>query len=171
MVLCRQIALLALVSLTLTSLLFAKKQQTQHAPLPAKVLTARTIYIDNQSGWAEAADKAYGQLKAWGKYQIVDAKEKADLILVLTVIEMQQGGQESSWVSTYNSQTGAWTHGTISTPSTNTVRYTEIRLIDPATGDMAWADRLIWSRKRSATEMLIQSLRQRVEEQERQSSR
>jgi hypothetical protein len=74
-----------IVLVVFTSLVFAKKQgSTQHAPLPAKVLAAKTIYIQSDSGWAEAGDKAYTQLKAWGKYQNVDAKEKADMTLVLT---------------------------------------------------------------------------------------
>ena len=53
----RQIALLALVVLVLTPL-FAKKPQPQHAPLPAKVLQGKTIFIRNDSGWAEMADKS-----------------------------------------------------------------------------------------------------------------
>lgn len=51
--------------LALASLASArKKPQPQHAPLPAKVLLGKTIFIDNQSGWAEMGDKAYSALKA-----------------------------------------------------------------------------------------------------------
>src|SRR6476660_1056784 len=161
MVQCRQIALLALVSITLTPLLFAKKQpQSQHAPLPAKVLQGKTIYIQNDSGWAQMGDKAYSALKAWGKYQIVQEKGKADLILVLGVSSTQTEGTDHKWVNLHNSQTGAWTSGSVPVASTDTVQFSEIKLIDPATGDAMWADRREWSRKRSATEVLIQSLRQ-----------
>jgi hypothetical protein len=163
---------LAAILLALASLASAKKQQAQqHAPLPAMVLESKTIYIQNDSGWAEMADKAYTQLKAWGKYQIVDAKEKADLVLVLTVISTETEGSGASWVSVYNSKTGAWTNGSVSSPTRDTVNFTEIKLMGRVSGDTEWADRMMWSRKHSATEALIQSLRQRVEEQEKQSNR
>jgi hypothetical protein len=163
----KQITWLAAILLALVSLASAKKQPIQHAPLPAKVLQGKTIFIQNDSGWADASDKAYTTLKAWGRYQIVDSKEKADLILVLQVIEEAQEGQDSSWVSTYNYKTGAWTNGSVSSPSTNIVRFTQVKVIDSATSEVAWTDRLIWRRKRSATQALIESLRQRVEEQEK----
>jgi len=168
----KRIGRLAAILLALASLASAKKQQPpQHAPLPAKVLESKTIYIQNDSGWAEMADNAYTQLKAWGKYQVVDVKEKADLILVLAVTTEQTEGTRHKWVNLHNSQTGAWTNGTVPVATTETLKFSELKLIDPATGDMAWSDRLMWSRKRSATEVLIQSLRQRVEEQEKQSAR
>jgi hypothetical protein len=172
MVQLKQTARLAATLLVLVSLASGKKQEVQqHAPLPAKVLESKTIYIQNDSGWAEAADKAYSELKTWGRFQVVDVKEKADLIMVLAITTMQRQGTDSSWVSMYNSQTGAWTNGSVQTPSTATRRFTQIKLIDPVTGNTVWTDQQIWRRKRSATEQLIQSLRQRVEEQEKQSSR
>jgi hypothetical protein len=168
----KRVARLTAILLALASLASAKKQQApQHAPLPAKVMESKTIYIQNDSGWAEMADNAYTQLKAWGKYQVVDVKEKADLILVLAVTTEQTEGTQHKWVNLHNSQTGAWTNGTVPVATTETLKFSELKLIDPATGDLAWSDRLGWSRKRSATEVLIQSLRQRVEEQEKQSAR
>lgn len=167
----KQITLLVSILLTLASLASAKKQPAvQHAPLPAKVLEGKTIFIQNDSGWADAADKAYTTLKAWGRYQVVDSKEKADLILVLQVIEEEENGRGSSWVSTYNYKTGAWTNGSVSSPSTDILRFTQIKVIDPTTNETAWTDRQVWRRKRSATQVLIESLRQRIEEQEKQAA-
>jgi hypothetical protein len=167
----KRIGRLVAILLALASLASAKKQQPpQHAPLPAKVLESKTIYIQNESGMAEMADKAYTQLKAWGKYQVVDVKEKADLILVLAVTTEQTEGTRHKWVNLHNSQTGAWTNGTVPVATTETFKFSELKLIDPATGDVAWADRQAWGR-RPSTEVLIQSLRQRVEEQEKQASR
>ncbi len=146
---------------------FAKKKQAvQYAPLPAKVLAAKTIYIQNESGYAEMVDKAYTSLKAWGRYQLVDAKEKADLILLLTVGTEQKEFHET--VSIYNPKTG-WSHGTVPTPSTYAWTFSQARLIDPATGDTVWADERAWIREHSATEELIKGLRQLIEEQEQGS--
>jgi hypothetical protein len=48
--------------LAMSTLMFGKKPEAvQHAPLPAKVLTAKTIYIQNDSGYVDMADKAYTQ--------------------------------------------------------------------------------------------------------------
>lgn len=88
---------------------------------------------------------------------------------MLGVSITQTEGTRHKWVNLHNSQTGAWTNGTVPVTSTDTLQFSEIKLIDPATGDPMWEDRREWSRKRSATEILIQSLRQRVEEQEKQS--
>lgn len=164
----KQLVAGTLMLLALTCVSSAKKhQEVQHAPLPAKVLASKTIYIQNDSGYAGAADKAYTQLKAWGKYQIVDDKKKADLVLVLTTSTSQTDTKKAAQVNTYNSKTGAWTYGTVNTPTTETVDSTRITVIDPATGDTMWADQMEWGRRYSATEELIKELRKRVEEQEK----
>lgn len=144
----------------------AKKKQVEHAPLPAKVLSAKTVYIQNDSGFADIADKAYSQLKSWGRYRVVDTKQHADLVLIFTATSEQTEGTTPTHVSTYNYQTGAWTSGTATAPSTDTWHYTQVKLVDPETDDVAWADRRIWG-KHSATEELIKALRERVEEQEK----
>lgn len=147
----------------LAAQVFAKKKQAvQYAPLPAKVLAAKTIHIQNESGYAEMVDNAYTSLKAWGRYQLVDAKEKADLILLLTVATEQKESHET--VSIYNPKTG-WSHGTVGTPSTYAWTFSQTRLIDPATGDTVWADERAWIGK-PAIEELIKGLRERIEEQE-----
>ncbi len=150
-----------------TAVFGKKKLAVQSTPLPAKVLSAKTIYIQNESGYAEMAAKAYPSLKAWGRYQLVDAKEKADLILLLKVGNERMETHEA--VSIYNPMTG-WSHGTDRTPSSIPVwSFSQMRLIDPATGDTVWADQRAWSGRYSATEELIKGLRQRIEEQEKGS--
>jgi hypothetical protein len=52
------------------------------APLPSKVLEASSIYLVNDSGDTKALDSAYNALKKWGKYEVVQDRGKADLLLV-----------------------------------------------------------------------------------------
>jgi hypothetical protein len=139
-------------------------EAAQHAPLPAKVIAAKTIFIQNDSGRAEIADKAYQAINAWGRYQIVDSSANADLILILTVSTGQRSTSEHSSVSTYNAGSGTWTYGSVDSPGTQTSKFTQVELVDPVTHDTEWTDERPWGRK-SATQELIKGLRQRVEYQ------
>jgi hypothetical protein len=71
----------------LTTLLLGlgvSQARDKRAALPSKVLSARTIYVDNQTNDAEIQYDAYLGLSKWGRYEIVDAPQKADLVLRFT---------------------------------------------------------------------------------------
>jgi hypothetical protein len=52
--------------------------------LPTSVLSARTIYVDNQTTSAELQNTAYTELSKWGRFQILDAPQKAEIVLRLS---------------------------------------------------------------------------------------
>jgi hypothetical protein len=54
------------------------------APLPASVIAAKTVYIDNQTGHAEITDRAYDALNKWGRFKILKDAKDADLVLRFT---------------------------------------------------------------------------------------
>src|ERR1700730_13244984 len=56
----------------------------QHAPLPASVIAAKTVYIDNQTGHAEITDRAYDALSKWGRFKILTNAKDDDLVLRFT---------------------------------------------------------------------------------------
>jgi hypothetical protein len=56
----------------------------KHAPLPASVMAAKTVYIENQTGHPEITDRAYDALSKWGRFKILKDAKDADLILRLT---------------------------------------------------------------------------------------
>jgi len=56
----------------------------KRAAVPSKVLSAKTIYVDNQTNDAEIQHDAYMGLTKWGRYEIVETPQKADLVLRLT---------------------------------------------------------------------------------------
>jgi hypothetical protein len=56
----------------------------KHAPLPASVIAAKTVYIDNQTGHAEITDRAYEALSKWGRFKILTNTKDADLVLRFT---------------------------------------------------------------------------------------
>ena len=56
----------------------------KYPPLPASVLAAKTVFIDNQTGFSQITDKAYEALSKWGRYKIVKDAKDADLVLRFT---------------------------------------------------------------------------------------
>ena len=119
--------ILLALSIALSTLAFAKEKQ--HLPLPSQIKSAKTIYIDNQSRYAELGDRAYEQLKKWGRWEVVADRQNADLILLLSAQEHDDGsvGTTTSWtdkkgiVHTTSNATGT------------TVGYTFITVIDAKT--------------------------------------
>jgi hypothetical protein len=52
-----------------------------YAPLPKPLKEAQTVYLQNETNWPKIADKAYKELKSWGRYRVVDDPAEADLVL------------------------------------------------------------------------------------------
>jgi hypothetical protein len=52
--------------------------------LPATVLSAKTIYVENETADAQFQNSAYTELTKWGRLQIVDSLQKADMVLRLS---------------------------------------------------------------------------------------
>lgn len=85
------------------------------APLPAKVLSVKSIYVENH-GSAKDADRAYDELKKWGRWEIVQDRAKADLVVILP---SQEGQYSSGQTQTYDPTpapgmggAGTWKYGT-----------------------------------------------------------
>lgn len=158
----------------LTALRADAKRPKVHAPLPKQVLEAKTVYLDNQSGFASLGDKAYDELTKWGRFKVVDQRQNADLILLLSASEYRGG---------YVTSGTAQQHGTVddsgnievsgeseSTTTPVVYRRTHLTVIDPKTGTSLWSDSKAWGNLytgfHSATRSLIKNLRSRLEEQE-----
>jgi hypothetical protein len=56
----------------------------KHAAVPSKILSARTIYVDNQTPDAEMQYEAVMGLSRWARFEIVDTPQKADIVLRLS---------------------------------------------------------------------------------------
>ena len=70
---------------------------TKHAPFPDAVLSAKTIFIVNKSGFQSTADGAYEAFTKWGAFTIVSDRAKADLIVTLTYAGDEQVHGTSTW--------------------------------------------------------------------------
>ncbi len=149
---------------------FAKPQK--HLPLPPAILSAKTVYIDNQSGIAKIGDRAYEQITKWGRWQVVSDRHKADLILLLSAREynggyVTSGGQTSGTIDD-NGNINATTQPTYTRRVS--VNYTYVTVIDPNTGDSLWSDTKRWGNLyngfHSASKGLVDELMKRIKEEE-----
>ena len=118
--------------------------QKQMAQSP-RILSAKTVYFDNQTGSDAVGKNALAQLKKWGKFQIVAERKQADLIFLLSA-DPYKGGN----VIFASGQTGSVENGHVTedaVPNYNKqspTRYAYLTVIDPKTRDNLWSDKHQW---------------------------
>jgi hypothetical protein len=152
-----QAILLAAFLLTLSTASLLGKEKS-HVPLPAQVITAKTVYIDNQSEEAGVGETARDELRKWGRFKLVSDRAEADLIFVFS--------------------TSAYTSYATSSPPYSTeveANYTYLTIIDGKSGQHLWNASQkggnVYGGYQSATRGLINDLKKRVEEQSANSPR
>jgi hypothetical protein len=62
---------------------FGAASDDKGSPLPEKIVTAKTVFIQNETGEIKFSDNVRKQLEDWGRWQIVKSKAEADLVLSL----------------------------------------------------------------------------------------
>jgi len=136
---------------------------SRHAPLPPALMSAKTLYIENNSGEAKLADRCYDELSKWGRFKIVSDPKQADVIF-------QIGTHARTYGYSGHSTTDA--NGNSNTSLTeDRASFTTISVVD-ATGKVLWSDTRRWGSLftgfRSATREVIKELKKRMEEQGKQ---
>jgi hypothetical protein len=111
---------------------------------------------------------ALAQLKKWGRFQIVQDKKSADLILLLTA-DPYHGG----YIIFASGQTGTVDSGHVQedrVPNYNRqspVREAYLTVIDPRNGQNLWSDSHVWGGVLTGTnsvgERLVKKLEKQVE--------
>ncbi len=84
----RLLALLAVCP----AIVFAKtRTDIPLAPMPAKVLAAKTVFLVNVCQDDLAYDSVYAAIRAWGRFQLVDSADAADLIVEVSTVNYATG--------------------------------------------------------------------------------
>ncbi len=120
--------------------------------LPTSVLNARTIYVDNHTTSAELQNTTYTELSKWGRFQIVDAPQKADIVLQLSngnYVKFVPGGENPSAFDP-KARKQAWMGADDAVPPGST----RISLIDPKSGNSLWSEIRKTDNPKAATHML-----------------
>jgi hypothetical protein len=96
-----------LVAVLVLAIQVPAKQQML-APIPAKVMQAKTVFVENQSGYDRARDEFADELGKWNRLHIVYSKTGADLLSILTV----QNGYRTTQIAFVDPETGdrIWTN-------------------------------------------------------------
>jgi hypothetical protein len=118
----------------------AASAQDQLAQLP-QFLSAKTIYLKNQSGSDTAGANAVAELKKWNRFRVVENQKQADLILLLSLEPYR--GPDSASDNDGDLDKGDVGHG----PHWNQqkpTRYAYLTVIDPKSGMGLWTAEHIW---------------------------
>jgi hypothetical protein len=144
------------------------QSQKQLAKSP-KILSAKTVYFDNQTGADAVGAATLAQLKKWGRFQIVQDKKLADLVFLLSADPYNGGyiifasGQTGTVDSSGHVQEDRVPNYNRQAP----VRDAYLTVIDPKTGQNLWTDSHVWggllTGANSVGERLVKKLEKQVE--------
>jgi outer membrane protein assembly factor BamB len=158
-----------------TCLLFAWLVASSAVPFPAqtqqpsaqspKILSAKTVYFDDRTGAEAAATAALAQLKKWGHFQIVQDRQQAELIFLLST-SAYRGGYIVSPSGTGDSSLHVRLDPVVDSGWHAPVRACFLTVIDPRTGESLWSDSHVWggllTGKNSACERLVKELQSQM---------
>jgi hypothetical protein len=136
--------------------------------VPSRVLSAKTIFVDNQSNDAEIQHDAYLGMSKWGRYEIVDSPQKADLVLRLfgsSVVKFVPGGDRAA---TYNPRPASESPAAgeeLAPPGC-----TRLTLIEPKSGAALWSEVRKTSNAQEKSK-LLEGLHEAVDQQEKSHSK
>lgn len=100
-------------------------------PLPEAVTNAHTIFLENETGFNELEYSTIFEINKWGRFDLVDSPEKADLILRLDSGNHVRVVPEGQFPAIPANAVG---EGEIPKG------HTRISLLDPKTNVMLWSD-------------------------------
>ncbi len=158
-----------LIALSLLSFpALAPAQNQKQSALSPKLLSAKFVYFDNQTGVPAVEKKAVDGLKKWGRFQLIQDRKKADLVFLLTA-DPYKGG----YIISSGGQTGTIDKdGHIDEDRVPNymplapVRGVYLSVIDPRTGESLWSASHQWGGLltgfNSAGERLINTLRKQL---------
>ena len=148
----RVFAAVTLFVLFITTTIQANDKHDKRASLPASVVSVRTVYVDNQTTTAELQNTAYTELSKWGRLQIVDTPQKADIVLRLSngnYVRFVPGGEKAPAADPQAGKQNFPGADEAVPPGS-----TRISVIDPKTGISLWSDIRKTDSAKAATHML-----------------
>lgn len=126
-----------------------------HAPLPERLVEARSVYPVNDSGDLKAFDKFYQELKKWNRFTVVTSRDDAEIIMALT----SNPGYAVSVVTGTVVPGGSVVGTAVSVPS----EYLCLKVFNSATAELLWSDKTEkWVTSGHAPSKLVSNLKKRM---------
>ena len=105
------------IVLVLATVAVAAQEAGQEAAKPpmtpiARLQAAKTAYVKNLDGSSIGVDTITSTLEGWGRYQLVDSPDKADLLIEVTSPDEESGVSVSSSTSGTSRTTGRYEQST-----------------------------------------------------------
>ena len=101
-------------------------------PLPEAVVRAHSVFLENETGLHELEYTTVLELSKWGRFELAESREKADLIMRL------DNGNRVRAVPDGQFPTGKGVNAFSDEPVPP--GHTRIALLDPKTGALLWSD-------------------------------
>ena len=143
---------------------------------PQVIVSAKTIYFEDKSGVDAVGKKALAELSKWGRFQIVQDRKNADLILVLST-DPHQGGNliySGGQTGTIDSQGHIEEDPVPNYNKQAPVRYEYLTVMDAQTGKDLWSGSQRWGGLLtgidSVGEHLVKEFEKQTQAAERKSS-
>jgi hypothetical protein len=136
----------------------------KHPAISSRILSARTIYVDNQTNDAELQNDALVGLNKWGRLDIVDTPQKADIVLRLfgsSVVKYVPGGDPAPTYNVKPVSANPEAGEELAPPGC-----TRITVIEPKSGSALWSE----IRKTSSPQeksKLVEGLHDAIDQQEK----
>jgi hypothetical protein len=146
-------SVLAVAALVLSSGAMQSAAKDKRPSLPMHLMSAKTVYVDNQTTTAELLNTAYTELSKWGRLQVVDAPQKADIILRLSngnFVKFVSGDDAAAPSADAKAAKQNFVGADESVPPGST----RISVIDPKSGNSVWSDIRKTDSPKVATHML-----------------
>ena len=136
--------------------------QDKYAPLPEKVVKAKTVFYINDTSSSRFGDDLYRELKKWNRWQVVGDRKQADLILVLSQRDHIEGTIAAATATT-NGNTAYATGASAPIKSSSW----HIYLIDPTNGETVWVSShtlggRLWQSWGSVARSLLSDIQKRI---------
>jgi hypothetical protein len=100
--------------------------------LPEAIVRAHTVFIENETGFAELQYTLVLELNKWGRFDIAESREKADLVMRLDSGSHVRAVPDGQYPT--RGAMNAFTEGEIPRG------HTRIALLDPKTNALLWSD-------------------------------
>ena len=146
----------AALLVTFSSATYANKTYT---PVPSFVFNAKTVFIENKTGDATLQHAVYLEFARWGRLEVVEGREKADVIISIS------GPNHVREVPASETSSGYPLSLTAPEGDPVPVGMTRISILDPKTGKSVWFSQRKMDLSQSHTGFL-DGLRDAMEQQE-----